>query len=125
MVATKKRKHRKMILRRAERAYARSISLREDQIKRIEEAGVKNVSELFQKLVDEWLLARDKEEAAKLRERAELFTYKWRCLMTEEKKTVMDAEVKAAMDESRECTRKREEIEENIEADEEEKRRRT
>jgi hypothetical protein len=117
MATTKVRKHRKLVLRKIERAYARSISLREDQIKRIEEAGVKNVSELFQKLVDDWLLTRDKEEAAKLRERADLLTYKWRVLTTEEgQKEAKEGQAQAVIHEAQELRKKADEIERNIKA---------
>lgn len=118
MVTTKAPRYRKIILRKAEnaRAYARSISLREDQIKRIEDAGVKNMSELFQKLVDDWLLMRDKEEQAKLRERIALLWYKFRVL-TGSERTSSDKEKPAdVMQEINRLEEKAKEIERNIEA---------
>ena len=116
---TTKRRDVKITLRKTEsgRAYARSISLREDQIKRLQDAGVKNISELFQKLVDDWLLLRDSEEAEKLRERAALLTYKYRILTGEDAKNTKPGEAWAIMEEAHKLTSKAEEIERNIEAD--------
>jgi hypothetical protein len=118
---------RKIRLRKAERSYTRSISLREDQIKKLEDAGIKNMSELFQKLVDDWLLARDKQELARLRERSELLGYKYNTLIQPRGKTESEEQAKARWAKARfileeivSLGEKADEIEENIGEPEEE-----
>jgi hypothetical protein len=114
-------KDKKMLLRKVERAYARSISLRDDQIKRLDDMGIANVSELFQKLLDEWLITRDRAEAVKLRERKEFLSCKIYFLMNEKHIISTEPELQALREEVNELDRKAEEIEENVAAAENEK----
>lgn len=115
-------RYRKVIARKTERCYSFSISLREHQINGLKNAGIKNVSELIQKLVGDWLASRDKEEAAKLRERADLLSYKWRVLIGEGQKEAKPGEALNAWEEMAELRSKAEQIERNIKRAEEERR---
>jgi hypothetical protein len=116
---SKKTGKRRATPRKSERSYARSISLRESQIRRLEEAGVANMSELFQGLVDGWLSARDKAEAARLREQAKLLILKWESLGGWGAK---GEEAEATRLEWNRLSEKAKEIEETIKADERKKR---
>jgi len=105
--------------RKLDRSSAISVSLRVSQLRRLEEAGVASMSELFQGLVDGWLSARDKAEAARLRGQAQLLILKWESLGGWGAK---GEEAEATRLEWNRLSGKAKEIEETIKADERKRR---